>query len=161
MNEPSPHSEEIEIVQIEDHPIVDVAIDLLSAGQRPDLGMVLTPEAAESLREILGSLVGSTELMLAVDALTRLAKSLDDSGSPYAAASLLGLVDEDAVINALAEIVSFARELALSEADPMTLGEGFGRFSGKSSLRALPAREHESRPEGALSIDALSFPRRI
>lgn len=147
------------IEQVEDHPIIDLAVDALLEGSEA-AGLEVSAAGLESLRAALSELIGSTELVLAADALSRLALSLIQSESPRAASALLGLIDETPVVDALRQIVAFAREVSARDPRADVAGEAFGRFTGQTR-RGLPLGEGSARPEGTVNLDALVFPRRI
>lgn len=148
-----------EIEQVEDHPILDLAAEALEEGNEAS-GLELSGAGMGSLRAALSDLIGSTELVLAVDALSRLALSLIQSESPRAASALLGLIDEAPVVDALRRIVSLAREVSAQDPRAGEAGEAFGRFADRARP-GLPLGEGSVRPAGTVNLDALVFPRRI
>lgn len=110
------------------------------------------------LSEGLAGLFESQALAAAVSSLLGVARGFERQGLHRPAKQLFDLLAEKPLLDALDQ-VDAAREAATRDAVAES-SEKFKNFRGDTTQRSAP-RVGEQRPDGTLSLDKLSFPKRL
>lgn len=120
--------------------------------------VTLTGEELEELRAGLEELYGQEELRQAVRGLLNLGAHLQENGSPTGSQQLLDLLAEQPLLDAL-DALNAERHEQRSEEVAKT-SEAFGQFAGQKAEKKAP-QVGEKKPDGALNLDQLKFPKRL
>ena len=139
------------------HPLPGALVILLDErGIGPDL--TLTEDDISELREGLEMIHAQPELRDAVRGLLNLGAFLQEQGADAASQALLDLLAEQALLDAL-DALNAERQEQASE-DVAKSSEAFGKFAGGDTAKKAP-KVGEKKPDGALSLDQLKFPKRL
>lgn len=139
------------------HPLAaDVVVVFDQAGAPSSFA--LTDDQLGELRTGITSLFEHHELRDAVRSLLGIAHGFEQQGVPTAAHQLFELLREPALLAALDQI-NAARESASRDAVADS-SDKFKNFQDRSTARDAP-KVGDERPDGTLSIDKLSFPKRL
>ncbi|MEL7371500.1 MAG: hypothetical protein AAFN74_21435 [Myxococcota bacterium] len=139
------------------HPLAaDVVAAFDEAGSKPQFA--LNNAQLGELREALSGLYETESLRDAVRSLLGIAHGFEQQGVITAATQLFELLREKPLLDALDE-VNAAREQSSRDAVADS-SKKFDDFQDKADGPAAP-KVGDERPEGTLSIDKLSFPKRL
>lgn len=139
------------------HPLPGaLVIALDERGYGPDL--VLTEEDVTELREGLEMIYEQPELRDAVRGLLNLGAFLEEQGAGAASQTLYDLLAEQPLLDALDALNADRQEQAAE--DVAKSSEALRKFAGADTSKKAP-KVGEKKPEGALSLDQLKFPKRL
>lgn len=139
------------------HPLAAAAVLVLD--ERGGENLVFADEELGELRAGLEQIYGEPQLRDAVRGLLNLGAHLHETGGPIGSKQLLDMLAEAPLLAAL-DALNAERHETTSEEVAKT-SEAFGTFSaGKKAEKNAP-KVGEQKPEGALSIDQLKFPKRL
>ena len=139
------------------HPLAgDVVVVFDRAGAKPDF--VLNQIQLEELWQGLHGLFEAQELRDAVRSLLGIAHSFEQQGFNPLASQLFEVLRQKPLLDALDE-VNAAREAESRDAVANS-SKKFDSFQDKTTQRSAP-QVGDDRPDGTLSIDKLSFPKRL
>ncbi len=161
LSEDYPHPEAGEAageVEAEIHPLGQVIASVVEDG--PDDTAVLSEAGFDFVRRALDEyLDAGGALMAAVDTVLIAAHVIEmEQGSRAVAERLVTLVDRPEVIAAMRQITEAAEARRAQEV--ARSAERFSRFTGHDPAPALSAADTD-RPEGAVRLGDLAFPKRL
>ena len=140
------------------HPVAAAVLAVLD--ERDDhANMAFTPREILEINDALRDLYGQAELRDAVRCLLNLGAHLQETGSSTAGQQLLDMLAAQELLDAL-DAVNDQRHEASSE-KVAKASVTFGIFSSGRSTKPRAPRFDEGRPVGTLSLDNLSFRRRL
>lgn len=139
------------------HPLAAAAVLVLD--ERAGEAIILAEEEIAELRTGLEQLYKEPELRDAVRGLLNLGAHLHETGSPVGSKQLLDMLAEAPLLAAL-DALNAERHEEKSEEVAKT-SEAFETFAAGQKAEKNAPKVGEQKPEGALSIDQLKFPKRL
>ncbi len=138
------------------HPLAGAA--LIIVDERGGEDLVFEEGEMAAMREGLEEIYGSEDLRLAVRGLLNLGAHLQETNPGPASKQLLDMLAEPPLLAALDGINATRQE---SKSDAVAKNsEAFGAFAGDRTEKVAP-KIGDEKPDGALSIDQLKFPKRL
>lgn len=139
------------------HPLAGaLVIALDERGYGPDL--TLSEEDVSEVREGLVELYGQQELRDAVRGLLNLGAFLQEQGAEQASTALYDVLAEQPLLDALDALNAERQEQAAE--DVAKSSDALRKFAGADTQKKAP-QVGEKKPDGALSLDQLKFPKRL
>jgi len=138
------------------HPIPGALVLLIE--ERGWADVTFDEEVLGELRVALQKIYQHEELRSAVRGLLNLAAFLMERGSKPGGQQLVALVDEQPVLDALDRLNAIRHDEKSEEV--ARTSKAFGDFSGQDTEKKAP-KVGEKKPDDALSLDQLKFPKRL